>query len=61
MSKRHPDEAEDIALIRSMTTRTDPSVKETDLYLRGEPHGCVPLERTMRKPDAYYPTKSGPK
>lgn len=61
MSKRHPDEAEDLALIRATVSRTDPSVKETDLELRGEPRGCVPLERTLRKPDAYYPAKSGPK
>jgi len=61
MSKRHHDEAEDIALIRSMTMKTDPSVSEMDLYLKGEPRGSVPLARTMRKPEAYYPAKNGPK
>lgn len=43
------------------TTRVDPSVKETDLYLKGEPRGSVPLERTMAKPQAYTPAKPGPK
>lgn len=41
--------------------KTNPSVRVTDLYLKGEPRGCVPLDRTMRKPDAYYPSKPGPK
>lgn len=59
--KKHDDEAEDIALIKRMTVKTDPSVKVTDLELKGEPLGCVPLARTMRKPDAYYPAKPGPK
>jgi len=59
--KKHDDEAEDIALIKSMTVKTDPSVSVLDLYLVGEPRGCVPIERTMRKPDAYYPAKPGPK
>lgn len=59
--KKHDDEAEDIALIKRMTVKTDPSVRQDELYLKGEPLGCVPLERTMRKPDAYYPAKPGPK
>jgi hypothetical protein len=59
--KKHDDEAEDIGLIKRMTVKTDPSVKVTDLELKGEPLGCVPLERTMRKPDTYYPAKPGPK
>lgn len=41
--------------------KTDPSVLETDLYLKGEPRGSVPLERTLQKPAAYQPPKSGPK
>lgn len=61
MSKRHPDEAEDIALVHSMMVKTDPSVSVLDLYQKGEPAGCVPLERTMQKPAAYYPCKPGPK
>lgn len=43
------------------TIKTDPSVKVTDMYLKGEPRGAVPLERTMAKPEAYQPPKSGPK
>lgn len=43
------------------TIRTDPSVKVTDLYLKGEPRGSVPIEKTMAKPEAYQPAKSGPK
>lgn len=43
------------------TQKVDPSVCVTDLYLKGEPAGCVPLERTMQKPAAYTPAKSGPK
>lgn len=42
------------------TQRVDPSVKETDLELKGEPQGCVPLARTMKKPEAYKAVK-GPK
>jgi len=61
MAKKHSDEAEDIALIKSMTVKTDPSVNNFDMYQKGEPRGCVPLERTLRKPDAYYPAKKGPK
>lgn len=60
MAKKHSDEAEDIALIKSMTVKTDPSVNDFDRYQRGEPRGCVPLERTLRKPEAYKATK-GPK
>jgi hypothetical protein len=33
--------------------KVDPSVLETDLYLKGEPRGSVPIERTIRKPEAY--------
>jgi hypothetical protein len=61
MAKNHPDEAQDIALIKSMTTKTDPSVHEQELVLRGEPRGSVPLERTLQKPRAYYPATKGPK
>jgi hypothetical protein len=61
MAKNHPDEAQDIALIRRMETRTDPSVREDDLILRGEPRGSVPLETTLQKPRAYYPPTKGPK
>jgi hypothetical protein len=43
------------------TIKTDPSVKVTDLELKGEPQGSVPLSRTMAKPEAYSPPKSGPK
>lgn len=43
------------------TIKTDPSVKETDLYLKGEPRGSVPIEKTMAKPEAYSPPKQGPK
>lgn len=41
--------------------RVDPSVKDSDMELKGEPCGSVPLERTMAKPAAYYPAKPGPK
>lgn len=61
MSKKHPDEAQDIALIQSMTMKTDPSVSVLDTYTKGEPRGSVPLERTMAKPEAYYPATRGPK
>lgn len=43
------------------TVKTDPSVKETDMYQKGEPRGSVPIERTMQKPEAYQPPKPGPK
>lgn len=36
----------------------DPSVRLGPL--KGEPLGCVPLERTMQKPMAYKPTKVNP-
>lgn len=38
-----------------MTTKVDPSVTNADLVKRmeGEPRGSVPLERTVRKPEAY--------
>ena len=65
MSKKHPDEAEDRALIEQMMfksgTKVDPSVSELDQYTKGEPRGSVPLDRTLRKPDAYYPAKPGAK
>lgn len=43
------------------TAKTDPSVRVTDLYLKGEPRGSVPMDVTIGKPVAYYPPKSGPK
>lgn len=43
------------------TQKVDPSVRPEDTEQRGEPRGSVPIERTMRKPDAYYPPKQGPK
>lgn len=45
----------------SKIQRVDPSVTNKDLELKGEPLGSVPLDRTMRKPDAYKPAKEGPK
>ena len=36
-----------------MTQKVDPSVSEMDLYQKGEPRGSVPIDRTMRKPEAY--------
>ncbi len=42
------------------TVKTDPSVRPEDTEMKGEPRGCVPLERTLRKPEAYKPTP-GPK
>lgn len=36
-----------------MTQKVDPSVDWTDLEKKGEPRGSVPLERTIRKPEAY--------
>lgn len=41
--------------------RVDPSVRETELELKGEPRGSVPMSVTMGKPSAYKPAKSGPK
>lgn len=35
------------------TQKVDPSVSEMDLYKVGEPRGAVPIETTMRKPQAY--------
>lgn len=43
------------------TVKTDPSVKVTDLYLKGDPRGSVPIEKTMAKPEAYSPPTKGPK
>lgn len=43
------------------TSKTDPSVRVTNLYLKGEPRGCVPMDVTIGKPRAYTPAKSGPK
>ena len=61
----HKDEREDRELIRSMvpkmTIKVDPSVKETDMYLKGEPAGSVPMNVTIGKPRAYFPPKKGPK
>lgn len=37
----------------SKTQKVDPSVKETELELKGEPRGSVPLAKTMEKPLAY--------
>lgn len=45
----------------SKPQRVDPSVKETELELKGEPRGSVSLSRTMAKPEAYKPAKPGPK
>ena len=36
-----------------MTVKVDPSVKADELEMKGEPRGSVPLDRTMRKPEAY--------
>lgn len=41
--------------------KVDPSVRETDLELKGEPRGSVPMSTTMAKPAAYKPAKGGPK
>ena len=54
-------ETPDRGIEGSMTTKTDPSVHEQELVLRGEPRGSVPLERTLQKPRAYYPATKGPK
>lgn len=43
------------------TIKVDPSVRREDTETKGEPLGSVPIERTMRKPEAYKPAKSGPK
>lgn len=43
------------------TAKIDGSVRVTELYLKGEPRGSVPMEVTIGKPEAYYPSKSGPK
>jgi hypothetical protein len=36
-----------------MTQKVDPSVSELDLYTKGPMRGEVPVERTIRKPEAY--------
>lgn len=41
--------------------RTDPSVRPEETEQKGEPRGSVPISRTMAKPQAYTPAKSGPK
>lgn len=41
--------------------RVDPSVRQSDLELKGEPRGSVPMAVTMAKPQAYKPAKSGAK
>lgn len=41
--------------------RVDPSVRPSDLEMKGEPRGSVPMSVTMGKPQAYKPTKPGPK
>jgi len=38
--------------------KVDPSVRLGEM--KGEPLGCVPLERTMRKPMAYQEKKGAP-
>lgn len=38
--------------------KVDPSVRLGPL--KGEPLGCVPLERTMHKPQAYISKKGAP-
>lgn len=45
----------------SKPQRVDPSVKVSELELKGEPRGSVPLSRTLAKPEAYTPAKEGPK
>lgn len=46
---------------KDKTAKTDPSVRVTDLYLKGPMRGEVPMDVTIGKPSAYYPAKSGPK
>ena len=58
---RHDDAEQDIALLKATTIKTDPSVKVTDTYNKGEPRGSVPLAVTMRKPQAYDPKRRGPR
>lgn len=43
------------------TPKVDPSVRTTDLYLKGPMRGEVDMSVTIGKPSAYYPAKSGPK
>lgn len=43
------------------TQKVDPSVRPEDTELKGEPKGSVPIAKTMQKPQAYTPAKSGPK
>lgn len=43
------------------TQKVDPSVRPSDLELKGEPRGSVPMSVTMAKPQAYKPVKSGAK
>mgnify|MGYP001589053189 CR=1 FL=1 len=43
------------------TPKVDGSVRVTELYLKGEPRGSVPMNVTIGKPQAYSPAKPGPK
>lgn len=43
------------------TSKVDPSVRVTDLYLKGPMRGEVDMSVTIGKPAAYFPAKSGPK
>lgn len=44
-----------------MTIKVDPSVKTSELETKGEPWGSVQMSKTMAKPEAYKPAKSGSK
>jgi hypothetical protein len=53
-NSREPDDRE------QRGARVNSAVYESEMYLKGEPRGSVPLSRTMKKPEAYKATK-GPK
>lgn len=41
--------------------KVDASVRPEETEAKMSQIGVVPIERTMRKPDAYKPAKEGPK
>ena len=59
--KTDPDGLKEAMPDGEATLKVDPSVRVTDLYLKGEPLGSVPMSVTIGKPRANYPPKPGPK
>lgn len=60
-AKKPSGDNDEISRHQDKVEKTNPSVTDYDQYKFGEPRGSVPMSTTMRKPDAYYPAKRGPK